>query len=80
MDDNHDGWRAPGQHSFHQALESLTPRLRETLDGLLQGKTEEEIALERCLSSRTIHHQVEALYKHFGVESIRQLLAKSIPK
>jgi DNA-binding CsgD family transcriptional regulator len=56
----------------------LTPRLRQTLEGLLAGDTERQVALKLSLSVHTVHDYVKALYVHFGVSSRGELLAKWI--
>lgn len=55
--------------------ESLTPRLRETLDHLLAGRTERIIAELMGISQHTVHDHVKALYRLFKVTSRPQLLA-----
>ena len=54
----------------------LSPRLQETLHFLLTGKSEKQIATELGLSKHTVHSYVKALYKHFGVTSRAELLAR----
>ncbi len=54
----------------------LTPRLRETLEFLLNGDTERQVAMKLSLSVHTVHDYVKALYLHFGVSSRTELLAK----
>ena len=58
--------------------ESLSPRLRQTLDCLLEGDSEKEIADRLGLSTTTIHQYVTALYRHFGVQSRAQLMAQAL--
>lgn len=53
----------------------LTPRLRETLDGLLQGLSEQEIARRMHRSPATVHRHITALYRHFHVNSRGELLS-----
>lgn len=53
----------------------LAPRLRQTLDCLLEGDSEKQIALRLGLSRQTIHDYVKALYRHFDVSSRGELLA-----
>jgi DNA-binding CsgD family transcriptional regulator len=57
------------------ALE-LSPRQRETLQHLLAGLGEKQIATRLGLSPNTVHHYVKALYRHFGVSSRSELLAR----
>jgi DNA-binding CsgD family transcriptional regulator len=53
----------------------LPPRLRQTLDCLLEGDSEKEVALRLGLSRHTVHEYVTALYRRFGVSSRAGLLA-----
>lgn len=55
---------------------SLSPRQRQTLQNLLGGHSEKEIAKKMRLSPNTVHHHVKALYKHFDVSSRGELLAR----
>jgi DNA-binding NarL/FixJ family response regulator len=61
-----------------QSLESLSPRLRQTLGCLLEGHSEKEIADRLGLSATTIHQYVTTLYRHFGVQSRAQLMAQTL--
>lgn len=54
----------------------LSPRQRQTLDHLLAGHSEKQIAARMRLSHNTVHHHIKALYRHFGVSSRSELLAK----
>jgi DNA-binding CsgD family transcriptional regulator len=56
-------------------LVRLTPRLRQTLEALLEGDSEKQIALRLQLSRHTIHEYVVELYRRFGVHSRAELLA-----
>jgi DNA-binding NarL/FixJ family response regulator len=58
----------------------LSPRLRETLDCLLQGLSEKEAAERLQLSPATIHQYVIALYRRFDVASRGQLLGQILKK
>lgn len=53
---------------------SLSPRLRQTLDGLLAGRSEKQIAHRLHLSTATVHSHVTALYRRFNVASRAELL------
>ncbi|HSZ59212.1 MAG TPA: helix-turn-helix transcriptional regulator [Tepidisphaeraceae bacterium] len=55
---------------------SLSPRQRQTLQYLLAGHSEKEIAEKMHLSRNTVHHHVKAIHKHFAVSSRSELLAK----
>ena len=54
----------------------LPPRLQQTLRLLLRGKSEKEAARSLGLSPTTLHKYVTALYRHFGVTSRAELLAR----
>lgn len=54
----------------------LSPRARQTLQSLLAGLSEKEIAGHLGLSLNTVHHYVKQLYRHFHVTSRSQLLAR----
>lgn len=53
----------------------LTPRLRQTLQGLLAGKAEKDIAHDLGIRPPTVHHYVGELLHHFEVHSVRELMA-----
>jgi DNA-binding CsgD family transcriptional regulator len=53
----------------------LPPRWRQTLDSLLEGDSEKQVALRLGISQLTIHEYVKGLYRHFGVVSRSELLA-----
>jgi DNA-binding CsgD family transcriptional regulator len=55
---------------------SLSPRQRQTLQYLLAGHSEKEIAEQMRLSPNTVHHHVKAIHRHFAVSSRSELLAK----
>ena len=61
--------------SEHPGAVALAPRLRQTLEALLNGDSEKEAALRLGLSVHTIHEYVNALYRLFGVSSRAELLA-----
>jgi len=54
----------------------LSPRQRQTLQFLLAGHSEKEIADFMRLSRNTVHHHVKAIHRHFGVSSRSELLAR----
>jgi DNA-binding NarL/FixJ family response regulator len=58
-----------------RSVVALSPRLRQTLTRLLEGKREKEVAGELGLSPTTVHGYVRALYRHFGVSSRAELSA-----
>ena len=53
----------------------LTPRTRQTLELLLQGDSEKQIAQRLSLSRNTVHVYVKQLYRSFNVSSRGELLA-----
>lgn len=57
---------------------SLSPRLREVLDGLLAGDGEKQIAYDLGLSRATVHEYVGQIYRRFGVRSRGELLARFV--
>jgi DNA-binding NarL/FixJ family response regulator len=59
---------------------SLSPRLSQTLDGLLAGDSEKQIATKLAISQNTVHVYVKALYKGFGVSSRGELLSRFIDR
>lgn len=53
----------------------LTPRQRETLERLLDGMSEKQVASELGLSKATVHDYIVQLHKHFDVSSRGELLS-----
>ncbi len=53
----------------------LTPRQRQTLDLLLKGLSEKQVAQELRLSKATVHDYIVKLHKHFDVQSRGELLS-----
>src|SRR5947209_6991182 len=60
------------------ATPKLPPRLRQTLEHLLQGDGEKQIAHKLGLSPHTVHVYVKSLHKRFNVSSRAELLARFI--
>lgn len=58
----------------------LSPRQRQTLDHLLAGDSEKQIAAKLQISHNTVHHYVKALHRHFNVSSRSELLAKWVKR
>jgi DNA-binding CsgD family transcriptional regulator len=54
---------------------SLSPRLRQTLERLLVGDSEKEVAARLGLSRHTVHVYVKTLYRRFDVSSKGELFA-----
>jgi len=55
---------------------SLPPRLHQTLQSLLAGDSEKQIARRLAISPHTVHVYVKSLYRKFGVCSRGELLAR----
>jgi DNA-binding CsgD family transcriptional regulator len=70
-------WRRDALRRVKDPSTALPPRLSQTLDELLRGKSEKEIALRLELSRHTIHNYVKALHHRFGVSSRGELLARA---
>jgi len=51
----------------------LSPRQRNTLNRLLEGESEKEVAKEMGLSHHTVHIYVKQLYRYYGVRSRAEL-------
>jgi DNA-binding CsgD family transcriptional regulator len=56
----------------------LSPRLRQTLEALIVGDSEKQIALKLKVSQHTVHFYVKQLYKRFGANSRGELLARFV--
>ena len=70
-------WRRDALRKAKDPTHALPPRLHQTLDELLLGKSEKEIAMRLELSRHTIHNYVKALHQRFGVSSRGELLARA---
>jgi DNA-binding CsgD family transcriptional regulator len=57
---------------------SLSPRLRQTLEHLVRGDSEKQIAGKLGVSPHTIHVYVKQLHKRFKVSSRGELLARFV--
>ncbi len=58
----------------------LPPRLQQTLDHLLTGDSEKQIARKLAISPHTVHVYVKSLYKRFDVSSRGELLARWVQR
>lgn len=56
----------------------LSPRTRQTLDCLLAGDSEKQVAARLGLSRHTVHVYVKTLYRRFGVSSRGELFARFV--
>jgi DNA-binding CsgD family transcriptional regulator len=70
-------WRRDVLRQAKEPTTDLPPRLAQTLDELLAGSSEKQIAMKLELSRHTIHNYVKALHQRFGVNSRGELLAKA---
>jgi len=52
------------------------PRMRDTLDVLLLGATDKEIAAELGISPHTVRQYVKAILRAYGVSGRGQLIAR----
>jgi len=66
-----------GQSPGH-AGDGLAPRTRQTLERLLAGDSEKQIASHLGVSPHTVHVYVKALYRHYDVCSRGELLARFV--
>ena len=57
---------------------ALSPRLYVTLQRLMAGDSEKQVAYHLGLSHHTIHGYVKAIYRHFGVSSRGELFAHCV--
>jgi DNA-binding CsgD family transcriptional regulator len=53
----------------------LSPKLRQTLDALLDGDGEKQVAARVGVRPATVREYVQALYRQFGVNSRAELMA-----
>jgi DNA-binding CsgD family transcriptional regulator len=61
-----------------EAGAALPPRLQQVLDRMLGGRAPSRIARELGLSVWTVREHVQRLYRHFGVSSREELMAKFV--
>jgi DNA-binding NarL/FixJ family response regulator len=57
-------------------VRALSRREKQTLEALLAGASEKQIAAKLALSPHTVHQYVKAIYRAFAVQSRGELLAK----
>lgn len=55
----------------------LTPREKDVLSGLIRGESEEEMALELCLTKATVHTHVQRLYTTLDVRTRQQAIFRA---
>lgn len=59
---------------------ALSPRLRDTLQYLLEGDSEKQVALRMSISPTTVHQYVTMLYRRFGVRSRAELMSQVLQR
>ena len=57
---------------------ALPPRVRQTLELILAGDGEKQIALRMGVSRHTVHVYIKSLYRHYEVSSRGELLARFV--
>lgn len=60
------------------ACAALSPRVRQTLQRLLAGDSEKQIAAHLKISPHTTHVYVKAIYRQLNVSSRGELLARFV--
>jgi DNA-binding CsgD family transcriptional regulator len=70
------GEQTAGGKKSAVAGELLSQRERQTLELLLTGNAEKQIAAQLKISRHTVHVYVKSLYKRFDVNSRGELLAR----
>ena len=78
MSRNHDD-AAAAERSFRARVGSLTPREREVLDSIADGKTAKGTALDLGISERTVELHRSRILKKMGVRNATELLNRVIP-
>ena len=73
-------WERPAGAGNQGTPVSLSPRMRQTLERLLAGDSEKEIAARLRLSPHTVHVYVKTLYRRFDVCSRGELFARFISR
>jgi DNA-binding CsgD family transcriptional regulator len=56
----------------------LSPRMRQTLQFLIEGDSERQISLKLKISPHTVHVYVKQLYKRYNASSRGELLSRFI--
>ncbi len=63
-------------HPQANDIPKLPPRCRLILNQLVQGRARKEIAADLVLSLHTVNDYIKQIFKHFGVHSQTQLIAR----
>ncbi len=58
------------------SLGQLSPRLREIISLLVQGRARKQIADDLDISLNTVHGYIKDIYRHFGVSSHPELITR----
>ena len=72
----HVGAVRPAHFNGASKAAKLPRRLRQTLQYLLSGDSEKQVASKMRLSRHTVHNYTKMLYRRYGVNSRGELLAK----
>lgn len=59
---------------------TLSPRVREVLACLLEGDSDKQVAARLGISPNTVNQHAKAIFKHFGVSSRGELLARWVKR
>jgi DNA-binding NarL/FixJ family response regulator len=70
----------PAPKTNSQSAEQLPPRLAQTLELLLKGASEKQVANKMNLSRHTVHGYVKSLYRLYTVSSRAELLARHLKR
>jgi DNA-binding CsgD family transcriptional regulator len=70
-------WKDDALRRAADPTTDLPPRLVQTLDGVLRGDSEKQIAFALGLSQHTVHNYIRALHTRFEVSSRAELIAKA---
>jgi DNA-binding NarL/FixJ family response regulator len=62
-----------GEQEIRPAVEQLTAREREVLEGIARGRTNKEIAAELGISYRTVETHRESLMKKLQIRTVAEL-------
>jgi DNA-binding CsgD family transcriptional regulator len=68
-------WRKDILRATSDPTRSLAPRLKQTLELLVDGNSEKQIAFQLKISPHTVHNYVKALHQRFNVSSRGELIA-----
>jgi DNA-binding CsgD family transcriptional regulator len=72
--------RAPGEMSTGNIGEGLAPRQRQTLELLLQGLTDKEIAQRLGISPYTVNQYTKSIYRHYDVAGRAPLISRLLTR